>query len=179
MVSRHPQTRFRSVLTRTAPAICGLLLTGCGGAATPTEAPSSTTTTPTSTTTTTVIPTPATVAAPRTRNWFELDTGDCLTALPQIELGDVAVPVVDCADPHVAEVFLRVPVEVNAAVADVAEQKCRAGLAAYTGGGTHYSVTYLIDSNQDRTANTPLPSTVICLLQSPDGQPLTGSPRHR
>ncbi len=155
-----------------------LVLAGCGGGS-HTAAPSTTTTSSTPpSTTTTAAPTPAPVAAPRTRNWFELDTGDCLTALPQIELGDVAVPVVDCAEPHLAEVFLRVPVEVNAAVAEVAEQKCRAGLAAYTGGRADYSVTYLIDSNQDRTANTPLPSTVICLLQSPNGRPLTGSPGH-
>jgi hypothetical protein len=36
-------------------------------------------------------------------------------------------------------------------------------------------MTYLIDSNQDRTSNNPLPSTVICLLQAADGGPLTGS----
>ncbi len=163
--------------------MCALVLTGCGGAATHTAAPSTTTpstTTPstpatTTPTTTTAVPTPAT---PRTRNWFELDAGDCLTALPQIELGAVAVPVVDCSEPHAAEVFLRVPVAVDEAVAGVAEQKCRAGLTAYAGDHADYSVTYLIDSNQDRTANAPLPSTVICLLQSPGGQPLTGSPGH-
>jgi hypothetical protein len=38
-------------------------------------------------------------------------------------------------------------------------------------------VTYLIDSGQDRTSNNPLPSTVICLLQSASGQPLTESAR--
>ena len=38
-------------------------------------------------------------------------------------------------------------------------------------------MTYLIDSNQDRTSNNPLPSTVICLLQSANGHPLTGSAR--
>ena len=40
-----------------------------------------------------------------------------------------------------------------------------------------YAVTYLIDSNQDRTSNNPLPSTVICLLQSANVHPLTGSAR--
>jgi hypothetical protein len=39
-------------------------------------------------------------------------------------------------------------------------------------------VSYLIDSNQDRTSNDPLPSTVICLLQAANGGPLTGSARH-
>ena len=38
-------------------------------------------------------------------------------------------------------------------------------------------MTYLIDSNMDRTGATPMPSTVICLLQSANGQPLTGSVR--
>ncbi len=116
---------------------------------------------------------------PRPRNWFELGVGDCVTALPRIDLGEVAVAVVDCASPHAAEVYLRVPVEVNAAIADVADGKCQAGLARYTGrsGNGPYSVTYLIDSNQDRTSNNPLPSTVICLLQSANGHPLTGSPR--
>ena len=63
----------------------------------------------------------------------------------------------------------------NAAIADVADHKCAAGLARYTGrsGSGPYSVTYLIDSNQDRTSNNPLPSTVICLLQSANGHPLT------
>ena len=76
---------------------------------------------------------PAAHPAPRTRNWFDLDVGDCLTVLPRIDLGDVAVPVADCAIPHAAEVFLRAPVEVNAAIAHVADHKCAAGLARYTG----------------------------------------------
>ena len=42
---------------------------------------------------------PATHPAPQTRNWFDLDVGDCLTVLPRIDLGDVAVPVADCATP--------------------------------------------------------------------------------
>ena len=67
---------------------------------------------------------------------------------------------------------------VGAAVADVAEQRCRAGLPGYTGGRAGYSVTYLIDSNMDRTGHTPLPSTVICLLQSSDDRPLTGTAGH-
>ncbi|MDT5014658.1 MAG: hypothetical protein QOD39_818, partial [Mycobacterium sp.] len=36
---------------------------------------------------------------------------------------------------------------------------------------------YLIDSTQDRTVANPLPSTVICLLQATNSQPLTASAR--
>jgi hypothetical protein len=71
-------------------------------------------------------------------------------------------------------------VEVNAAIADVADRQCNAGFAQYTGqsvGRGPLVVTYLIDSDQDRTSNDPLPSTVICLLQAADGGPLTGSAR--
>ena len=157
-------------------------LSSCG-TGTPAE---STAPQPTKTSTATATTPPAATAeaapppnrAPRTRNWFDLDVGDCLTVLPRIDLGDVAVPVADCAMPHAAEVFLRAPVEVNAAIAHVADRRCAAGLARYTGRSRgSYSVTYLIDSNQDRTSNNPLPSTVICLLQSATDHPLTGSAR--
>ena len=40
-----------------------------------------------------------------------------------------------------------------------------------------FTMTYLIDSNQDRTSNNPLPSTVICLLQATGRGPLTRSAR--
>ena len=90
------------------------------------------------------------------------------------------VSVVDCAIPHSAEVYLRTDVEVNAAIADVADRECGAGFTQYTGqsvAGSPFVVTYLIDSNQDRTSANPLPSTVICLLQESNGGPLTGSAR--
>ena len=106
--------------------------------------------------------------------------GDCLADSPPSDPGVVTVSVVDCANAHAAEVFLRTDVEVNAAVADVADQKCGAGFTQYTGQPTRggpLTVTYLIDSNQDRTSADPLPSTVICLLQSPKGAQLTGSAR--
>jgi hypothetical protein len=67
---------------------------------------------------------------------------------------------------------------VDTAIATVANRDCTAGLAPYAGesvAGGRYSITYLIDSNQDRTGADPAPSTVICLLQSANGQPLTGS----
>ena len=116
---------------------------------------------------------------PRAKNWFDLDVGDCLVDLPQVDVGEVTVGIVDCTSPHAAEVFLRAPVEVNAAIADVADQQCAAGVAAYTGrpDGEDFTVTYLIDSNQDRTSANPLPSTVICLLQAGGGRQLTESAR--
>jgi hypothetical protein len=92
----------------------------------------------------------------------------------------VTVAVVDCATPHSAEVYLRAPVEVNAAIADVANRECNAGFPRYTGrsvDGSPFVVTYLIDSSQDRTGADPLPSTVICFLQAADGRPLTASAR--
>ena len=113
---------------------------------------------------------------PDTHKWVDLQVGDCIAEVPAVDLGEVSVSIVDCAATHAAEVYLRAPVEVNAAVADVANGVCSAGVPAYTGrpvDGSPYSVTYLIDSGQDRTANNPLPSTVICLLQSASGQPLT------
>ncbi len=92
----------------------------------------------------------------------------------------ITVSVVDCAAVHAAEVYLRGPLAVNDAVADVANQQCAAGFSQYTGqsvDGGLFAVTYLIDSNQDRTADNPAPSTVICLLHAADGHPLTESAR--
>jgi hypothetical protein len=92
----------------------------------------------------------------------------------------VFVTLVDCAGAHAAEVYLRAAVEVNEAIADVADRDCALGLPQYTGraaSGSPFAMTYLIDSNQDRTSNNPMPSTVICLLQAANGQPLTGSAR--
>jgi len=145
------------------------LLTACGARDT---------TPPTTSTTTTSVATTTTVAAqgPQIKKWIDLQAGDCLADPPPIDPGVVMVSVVDCAIPHAAEVYLRADVEVNAAIADVADQRCKAGLAEYTGGGP-FAMTYLIDSNQDRTSANPLPSTVICLLQASNGGPLTGSAR--
>lgn len=155
-----------------------LVLPGCSTTA-PAPTPTSTTSVVTSETPSATTQTTITAAAPVLRNWFDLHVGDCLTELPQIDLGEVSVELVDCGQAHAAEVFLRAPLEVNTAVADVANRQCTAGFSRYTGrpAGGPYAVTYLIDSNQDRTSNNPYPSTVICLLQSSTGQPLTGSPR--
>jgi hypothetical protein len=123
---------------------------------------------------------PAAVPQPRTVKWIDLAAGDCLAEPPPTDPGVVLVTVVDCAMSHAAEVFLRVPVEVNAATANVANAKCSTGLSEYTRGPATagpFSVAYLIDSNQDRTTANPLPSTVICLLQAADGASLAGSAR--
>ena len=158
-----------------------LTLVSCGSdgqTAAPTSADGTSTTTSSSTT---IAPAPPATERPRAKNWFDLDVGDCLVDLPQVDVGEVTVGIVDCTGPHAAEVFLRAPVEVNAAIADVADRQCAAGVAEYTGrpAGEAFTVTYLIDSNQDRTSANPLPSTVICLLQAGDGRQLTESARRR
>ncbi|WP_459969511.1 hypothetical protein [Mycobacterium sp. MUNTM1] len=111
-----------------------------------------------------------------TEKWIDLRPGECVTDLPPADGSRVNVTVVDCATAHLAEVYLRAPMTVDSAIATVANRDCTAGLTPYTGGdGGRFSITYLIDSNQDRTGANPTPSTVICLLQSATGQPLTGS----
>ena len=59
-------------------------------------------------------------------------------------------------------------------------EKCVEGFSPYTGQsveGSPFTVTYLIDSNQDRTSNNPTPSTAICFLQAAKGGSLTESAR--
>jgi hypothetical protein len=114
----------------------------------------------------------------RTEKWIELQVGDCVADLPPADLSRVTVTVVDCAAAHLAEVYLRAPMAVDTAITKVANRDCAAGFAPYTGqsvDGSPFSITYLIDSNQDRTGANPTPSTLICLLQAGNGQPLTGS----
>ncbi len=122
-------------------------------------------------------PTPA---GPQSKNWFDLKVGDCLTEIPAVDTGVVTTPVVDCATPHLAEVFLLAPLAVNTAINQVAMEKCGKGFVDYTGQpfvGGPFAVTYLIDSNQDRTADNPTPSTAICFLRNANGEPLTESER--
>jgi hypothetical protein len=152
------------------------LLTACdaGGSTGPPSSPAATTSASATTATTAAAP------GPQTKKWIELHAGDCLADPPPTDPSVVTVSVVDCAIPHSAEVYLRADVQVNAAIADTADQQCNAGFTKYTGqpvGGSPLVVSYLIDSNQDRTSNNPLPSTVICLLQAANGGPLTGSAR--
>ena len=118
--------------------------------------------------------------APRTEKWIALQVGDCLADAPPTDPAVVMVTLVDCSQPHLAEAFVRAPIPVDAALEGTANAQCEAGFVAYTGlasAGGPYTITYMIDSDQDRTFNNPLPSTVICLLQGAQGQSLTGSAR--
>ena len=115
-----------------------------------------------------------------TEKWIDLQVGECVTDLPPADLSRVTTTVVDCATAHLAEVFLRAPLAVDTAIAKVADRDCTAGFTPYTGkyiDGSTFLITYLIDSNQDRTGALPNPSTLICLLQAVNGQ-LTGSAHH-
>jgi hypothetical protein len=114
----------------------------------------------------------------RTEKWINLQVGDCVADLPPADLSRVTVTVIDCTTAHLAEVYVRAPMAVDTAISNVANRDCTAGFAPYTGkplDGSAFSITYLIDSNQDRTGADPTPSTLICLLQAGNGQPLTGS----
>jgi hypothetical protein len=150
---------------------------GCGGTSDTTPTLTTTNTTATTTTTTTVAAAPA--KQPRAVKWVDLQAGDCLADRPPADPAMVMVNVVDCGQPHLAETYLRAPIPVNAALDDVARHECATGLQRYTGaaGADKYTSLYLIDSEQDRTSDNPYPSTVICLLQAANGQPVTGSAR--
>jgi hypothetical protein len=166
------------VIVRCGRLLVVLLVAGCAPNTEPPAAPS-TEATSISTSTTTTTPEQAPPAA-RTANWYDLGIGDCLADPPPVDPTAVAVTAVDCSSPHRAEVYLRAPMAVNTAVADVVDRTCSRGLTEYTGhtvaDGT-YATTYLIDSNQNRTSSNPTPSTVICLLEAPGGGPLVSSAR--
>lgn len=158
----------------TAALVTTVYLTGCA-AKKPTESADSSTSATASGTSASPAPT-----QPRTEMWIALKPGDCLAEPPSTDPAVVTVPLIDCSQPHAAETFLRAPIPVDAALEGTANTQCEAGFVEYTGrasAGSPYTFTYLIDSHQDRTDNNPLPSTVICLLQSAQGQPLTGSAR--
>jgi hypothetical protein len=126
--------------------------------------------------------TPAIAAPPTTRmkNWFDLAVGDCLNEIPAIDVGAVTTTVVDCSTPHQAEVYLLAPLKVDTVIDQIAGEKCAQGFVNYTGqpvNGSPLRVSYVIDSNQDRTTNNPTPSTAICFLQAANGEPLTKSAR--
>jgi hypothetical protein len=132
-------------------------------------------------TSTAAVAAPLTTQGTQTKKWIDLQVGDCLADAPPSDPSVVTVTTVDCATAHQAEVFLRAPVGVNAAITDVANQECAGGFSQYTGrtlDGSEFAVAYLIDSNQDRTSTDPTPSSVICLLQAANGQPLMQSARH-
>lgn len=152
--------------------------TAGGSASSSPTAPSSTDSTVTGTTS--AQPSPA-APAPRTEKWTALQVGNCLADAPPTDPAIVTVTLVDCSQPHLAEVFVRAPVPVDAALDGTANAQCESGFLEYTGQmstGSPYTITYLIDSDQDRTFNNPLPSTVICLLQGAQGQSLSGSAHH-
>ena len=143
----------------------------------PADAPARSAAAPGPATTTSSVAEPA----PALINWFDLEVGTCLADPPPVDPNVISVTVVDCESPHLAEVYLRTPLAVNTALAEVADRECGAGFLAYTGqpiDGSPFTTTYLIDSNQNRTSSNPNPSTVICLLQSAGGEPLTDSARH-
>ena len=183
--AKHPMWVLEDSCRHAVGCLAALaVLTACNAGAGNSDAPAasqgSTTLAPAPVTTATTVAAPSTAQGPRTEKWIELQVGDCLADPPPSDPSVVTVSVVDCAIAHAAEVYLRADVKVNAAIADVADQQCDAGFTQYTGrsvGGGPFVVTYLIDSNQDRTSANPLPSSVICLLQASNGGPLTGSAR--
>jgi hypothetical protein len=162
-----------------AASLAAVIVLSACGTTDRTPAPS-TSQTSTTAITTTAMAAPPTTRNPRSEKWIDLQVGDCLAELPSDDPSVVTVTVVDCATTHAVEVYLRGPLAVNAAVADVANRECTAGFSQYTGqsvDGSSFTLTYLIDSNQDRTGDNPTPSTVICLLHAANGQPLIRSAR--
>jgi hypothetical protein len=157
------------VIVRYGCLVAVALVAGCAPAVV--EPPAASPPSATTTTTTTASPPQTT----RSVNWFDLAAGDCLADPPPVDPTVIAVAVVDCTSPHHAEVYLRAPLAVNTAITDVADRKCNEGFTEYTGepvGSGTFSVTYLVDSNQNRTSSNPNPSTVICLLEAADGSVL-------
>jgi hypothetical protein len=168
---------------RSIPAICAMpaVLAACatGGIQSNTTSTQAPPTTPPAKAVTAVV-TPSTQAS-RTESWIDLKVGECVTNLPPADLSRITVTVVDCGTAHLAEVYLRAPMAVDNAIANVANKDCAAGFTPYTGQPVDagpLSMSWLIDSKMDRTGTTPMPSTVICLLQAANGQLLTGSAHH-
>jgi len=184
-VRKLTRAQRRHVLWGLSASLTALaLLPACGAngrnSGTTSTSATTTTTAATAVTTTSVIAAPAPTQAPKTAKWVDLQVGDCLADPAPSDPSVVSVTIVDCATPHQAEVYLRAPMAVNTAIGDVADRDCVAGFPRYTGrpvAGSPFAVTYLIDSDQDRTSFNPAPSTVICLLQSANGGPLTQSAR--
>lgn len=174
-ILRGRKLSVSTVLALAAVVPVSLVAVGCGA---PRESAPATTGTASASASAAAPPSAPPTQSPRVANWIDLQVGDCLAETAPTDPAVVTVTVVDCAGPHLTEVFLRAELPVNAAVADTANQQCAAGLPQYTGGSAAgYSISYLIDSEQDRTDNNPYPSTVICLLQSAAGQSLNGSAR--
>jgi hypothetical protein len=184
-ISLSPATRrellklLRVLWRLNASLVAMALLSACGANAVDSDPTSTSRPAATATATTTVAP-----PSPATKTWVSLEVGDCIAEIPRVDLGEVSVTLVDCATPHKAEMYFRAGIPVNAALDDVADQQCGAAFPRYTGQSLPdgpLAMTYLIDSNQDRTVidptTGPAPSNVICLLEDANGQPLTGSAR--
>src|ERR1700710_3018298 len=88
-------------------SIAMALLSACGTDAGSPVATSTTTSLPSSMTA--IAEPPLVSATPEVKKWVELEVGDCLADPPPTDPGVVTVGLVDCAQPHVAEVFSRVP----------------------------------------------------------------------
>ncbi|MGI9164556.1 MAG: hypothetical protein ACR2JI_16785 [Mycobacterium sp.] len=172
---------MRNLVSGCGVATALIAAAGVAGCATPTRVPEPP---PSATSSRVPTATPAPAGTPqsaRIAKWIDLAPGDCLAAPPPTDPAVVTVTVVDCAAPHLAEAYLRANIPVDAALSETANAQCSAGLTRYTGlaaGSSPYAVTYLIDSDQDRTSNNPYPSTIICLLQDATGQSLAGSAKY-
>lgn len=196
------------------PAAVGLLvvLAGCTGApgagCDPTANPASTTTTPDGSTTSTIDPGSTTTVDPGSTT--TIDPGSTTTTLPQgggeivdvdeISVGDCVSPVgddlfvgsvelIDCEEPHDAEVYAQFEVPGDALPDDpttpgypggseltwYAQDECQARFESYT-GESYWTAPY------DVKVITPSFSTwdvgdrmITCLLIAADGGSLTGS----
>ncbi|MCG5432578.1 hypothetical protein LV457_09795 [Mycobacterium sp. MYCO198283] len=160
---------------RSTAGMCALvaMASGCGDEASPPPPTTATTSTHAPAAPSPPLPAPTAQATP----WIYLDVGDCLRDPPPTDPTVLTVDTVDCTTPHAAEVYLRADIDVNAAIAEVADQRCAAGLRDYAGDAAPLAFSYLIDSEQNRTSSNPAPSAVICLLQRTDGGPLIGTAR--
>ena len=93
-----------------------------------------------------------------TEKWIDLRAGECVTDLPPADGSRVNVTVVDCATAHLAEVYLRAPMAVDAAIATVANRNCAAGFAPYTGQSLRAAgFRSPISSTRTKTAPAPTP----------------------
>lgn len=169
-----------AITLATAAALAGCSATKPAATSTTASASSTSSSSPSSSAATNQASSTTTTQAPRTEKWIDLKVGDCLADAPPTDPAVVMVTVVDCSQPHLAEVFVRAPIPVDAALEGTANAQCESGFNQYTGrasAGSPYTITYMIDSDQDRTFNNPLPSTVFCMLQGAQGQSLSGSAR--
>ena len=183
-IGRGLHRLLRMLWRLTTSLIAVAILTACGADSVDPGPTSMNPPAANTTSTATAAAAPPSTPDPLIKTWVDLEVGDCIADVPRVELGEVSVTLVDCATPHTAEMYFRAGIPVNAALDDVADQECGAAFPKYTGqslGDGPVAITYLIDSNQDRTVidptTGPAPSNVICLLADANGEQLTGSAR--